>query len=152
MITMIRLPALVIFLAALAACAERESPTPPTPPAPEAIAPVDTPAAAEQSVTSTAPVVAPPKPVGDTWLGEWRGPEGTALRLSATGDAYRIAITNLDGERTFHGTAGVNEISFERDGVVEIIRAGNGIDTGMKWLVDKHDCLIVRSGEGYCRD
>ena len=28
----------------------------------------------------------------------------------------------------------------------------NGVETGMKWLSDKSNCLTVRSGESYCRN
>ncbi len=31
-----------------------------------------------------------------------------------------------------------------------MLRAGDGEATGLKWLADK-DCLIVATGEGYCR-
>ena len=34
----------------------------------------------------------------------------------------------------------------------ETITATDGEATGMKWLLDKQNCLTVRSGEGYCRD
>jgi hypothetical protein len=34
----------------------------------------------------------------------------------------------------------------------ESIHAGNGEDTGMKWLLDKKNCLIIKYGEGFCRD
>ena len=43
-------------------------------------------------------------------------------------------------------------IAFERGGIKETIRAGSGADTGMKWLSEKKDCLVVKPGEGYCRD
>jgi hypothetical protein len=138
MLTMLRLLPFAVALAALVSCAERE--------------PSVAPPVATQPVAPASPVATPPTAVGDGWLGKWRGPEGTALLLSGSGGVYDIAITNLDGERTFRGTAHDNEIRFERDGVAEVIHAGNGADTGMKWLADKRDCLIVRSGEGYCRD
>ena len=34
----------------------------------------------------------------------------------------------------------------------ETIIATSGKGTGMKWLADKHDCLVIKPGEGYCRD
>ena len=39
-----------------------------------------------------------------------------------------------------------------RDGVRESLRPGSGVETGMKWLQDKSDCLVVKPGEGYCRE
>ena len=88
----------------------------------------------------------------DKWLGQWNGPEGTFLRLTGGQGKYEITIQNLDGPRSFKGSAVGDQIQFERDGVKEFIRATNGAETGMKWLSDKSDCLTVRSGEGYCRD
>jgi hypothetical protein len=64
----------------------------------------------------TQPPVTTAPPRVDAWLGDWKGVEGTFLRL----------------ERTRTGTDG--------DG------------TGMKWLADREDCLVVTAGsEGFCR-
>ena len=54
--------------------------------------------------------------------------------------------------RTFQGNAAGEQIEFVRDGVKESLRATNGAETGMKWLIEKSDCLTVRAGEGYCAD
>lgn len=86
------------------------------------------------------------------WLGRWNGPEGTYLEIIGTPADYRLTIANLDGPRRFVGRAQDGQIVFVRDGVVESIRATDGEATGMKWLLDKRNCLTVRSGEGYCRD
>nr|WP_313404890.1 hypothetical protein [Pseudomonas sp.] len=88
----------------------------------------------------------------EQWLGRWNGPEGTYLEISGTPADYRLTIANLDGPRRFVGRAQGAQIVFVRDGVVERIRATDGEATGMKWLLDKQNCLTVRSGEGYCRD
>jgi hypothetical protein len=45
-----------------------------------------------------------------------------------------------------------DRIEFERDGKRESVRAGSGKETGMKWLLEKKDCLIIKTGEGFCRD
>jgi len=100
---------------------------------------------AESDSTSSASVT-------DRWLGQWKGPEGTFLRLTGGTGKYEITIQNLDGPRKFPGSAVDGQIQFERDGVKESIRATNGAETGMKWLSDKSNCLTVRPGEGYCRD
>jgi hypothetical protein len=88
----------------------------------------------------------------DAWLGRWNGPEGTFLLLERGDGGYDVTIQNLDGPRVFRGTAVGKRLQFERDGVMESIRATKGTATGMKWLSDKSDCLTIRSGEGYCRD
>ena len=90
--------------------------------------------------------------VTEQWLGRWNGPEGTYLDISGTPTDYRLTIANLDGPRRFVGRAQGAKIVFVRDGVVESISATDGEATGMKWLLDKQNCLTVRSGEGYCRD
>jgi hypothetical protein len=90
--------------------------------------------------------------IADGWVGSWQGPEGTSLSIAKQEVGYELVITNLDGPRSFHGIAADELIEFERDGRTETLRAGDGAATGMKWLADKRDCLVVRTGEGYCRD
>ncbi|MGV3591760.1 MAG: hypothetical protein ACO1PZ_08715 [Gammaproteobacteria bacterium] len=88
----------------------------------------------------------------DAWLGDWHGPEGTLLTIAGGRGAYRITVRDLDGPRSFDGGAVADGITFERDGTPETIRATNGPGTGMKWLADKRNCLVIRPGEGFCRD
>lgn len=88
----------------------------------------------------------------DKWLGKWNGPEGTFLQLAGGSGKYAVTIQNLDGPRTFPGKAVNTGIEFELDGKREVIRATNGVETGMKWFADKSNCLTVRKGEGFCKD
>ena len=39
-----------------------------------------------------------------------------------------------------------------RNGVAETAVPGNGDAAGLKYLAGKQDCLVVKPGEGYCRD
>jgi pimeloyl-ACP methyl ester carboxylesterase len=96
---------------------------------------------------------AAPAPVAwfDDWLGRWTGPEGTYLDLTRRGAGYAVTIQSLDGSATYEGRAVQDHIEFRRAGRTESIRATNGADTGMKWLLDKARCLTIRKGEGYCR-
>jgi hypothetical protein len=94
----------------------------------------------------------PPATATDQWLGQWKGPEGTLLKLAGGRGAYEVTIRNLDGPRTFAGRAESGGISFQRDGKRETLRATNGAGTGMKWLAAKKDCLALKAGEGWCRD
>ena len=87
----------------------------------------------------------------DRWLGRWAGPEGTLLLLEGGHGAYDVTIQNLDGPRRFRGIGVGERIEFDRDGVKESLRATDGAGTGMKWLVDKSNCLTIRLGEGFCR-
>lgn len=88
----------------------------------------------------------------DKWLGQWNGPEGTFLKLSGSNGKYEIIIQNLDGPQHYLGIGGQNEITFERNGAKEKIHATTGSETGMKWLSEKHNCLTIKPGEGFCRD
>ena len=88
----------------------------------------------------------------DKWLGKWAGPEGTFLLLAGGCGKYEVTIQNLDGPQTFKGLAVGDQIRFERNGVKEHLRATSGVETGMKWLSEKANCLSVRVGEAYCRD
>jgi len=90
--------------------------------------------------------------VPDQWLGKWVGPEGTFLVLSKSGDGYTIQIQSLDGPNTYKGKANGASIEFVRDGKTESIRAGSGKDTGMKWLLEKKNCLVIKTGEGFCQN
>lgn len=93
-----------------------------------------------------------PTVVTEKWLGKWNGPEGTFLNVEQEQGGYSVIIQNLDGPTSFHGQAVTEGISFDRDGATEVIHTGNGQQTGMKWLADKTNCLIVKAGEGFCRD
>ena len=86
------------------------------------------------------------------WQGRWLGPEGTWLEIARSGDDYTVTIMNLDAARRFAAVAGADGLAFERDGVRETLRATDGDGTGMKWLAGNTTCLVVRSGEGFCRD
>jgi hypothetical protein len=90
--------------------------------------------------------------VTDQWLGKWIGPEGTYLVLSKNLDKYMVEIHSLDGPASYDGISAGDRIEFQRNGRTESIRAGMGHETGMKWLLDKNNCLIIRAGEGFCRD
>jgi hypothetical protein len=107
--------------------------------------------AQNQPPTPSPALSAAPRKI-DEWIGPWNGPEGTYLEISKSGDQYEIRIKDLNKVQTYRGTATSDGISFERNGKAETIRSGNGEQAGMKWLLDKKNCLVIRYGEGYCRD
>jgi hypothetical protein len=88
----------------------------------------------------------------DKLVGQWNGPEGSYLLLAGVSGKYAITIRNLDGSRTFQGRGGNIAIHFSRDGKDQAIRATDGAGTGMKWLAEKKNCIVIVPGEGYCRD
>lgn len=85
-------------------------------------------------------------------LGRWNGPEGSFLLLEGEGGKYLVTVQNLDGPRTFDGKGAGGSIEFMRDGKLATIRPTNGAGTGMKWLAERKDCIVIEPGEGYCRD
>ncbi len=85
------------------------------------------------------------------WLGKWLGPEGTFLELSKDGRKFVVKINSLDGPAIYKGTGMGDHIEFQRNGKTESIRAGNGQDTGMKWLLNEKNCIFIKKGEGFCR-
>ncbi|PZP57264.1 MAG: hypothetical protein DI586_00875 [Micavibrio aeruginosavorus] len=92
-------------------------------------------------------------PSYENWMGEWTGPEGTSLIITNLGqEEYQIVIKDLDGSKYFRGHATDRGIVFTRRGKDELIRHGSGTDTGMKWLLDKKNCLMIKVGEGFCRN
>lgn len=97
--------------------------------------------------------------VTDQWLGKWAGVEGLNLTVSkdeAAGAGHYVLQMQygLDANQrgAFKGQATAAGIAFTRNNAAQLLRAGDGQATGLKWLADKNNCLIVRTGEGYCRD
>jgi hypothetical protein len=133
---------LILALSAVVLSSCRETPQSEPMPSPAPIPPTS---------EATAPLTSAPS-IPDAWLGKWIGPEGTFLVLSQKGEGYEILIQSLDGPNTYAGVAVGGHLEFQRDGKTESIRAGSGQETGMKWLLEKKDCLVIRSGEGFCRD
>ena len=104
-------------------------------------------------VTACKPDMAPTQ----SWMGRWTGPEGTYLMLSRDtkkpDSRYVLSIQSLDYlESYFARPKGDGSyLEFKRKGKDETIVLGNGEATGMKWLLDKKECLIIKEGEGFCR-
>lgn len=78
--------------------------------------------------------------------------EGTYLDIAGGPEHFQLTIANLDGPVDYSGVAENDHIRFDFHGETATIRATNGAGTGMKWLLDKEDCLKVVPGDGYCRD
>lgn len=102
---------------------------------------------------------APHYQMTDQWVGRWTSVEGLFLEISKNESAgpghYLLHMRyGLDADQigTFEGQATAEGIRFNREGSPQLLHAGDGEATGMKWLLEKEDCLIVKTGEGYCRD
>lgn len=95
----------------------------------------------------------------DKWVGKWIGVEGLHLTVSKDDSIgrghYLLTMQyglDADASGTFKGEAGEDGIIFNRPDGPQVLRAGDGAATGLKWLADKKDCLVVNTGEGYCRE
>jgi hypothetical protein len=87
-----------------------------------------------------------------SWLGKWTGPEGTAMTITQAGKNYKVKLQSLDGPATYPATYSQNALHFTRNDIEETIRPTDGKGTGMKWLMDKKNCLVIQQSEGFCRN
>jgi hypothetical protein len=123
-----------------------------------AVAAACTPAADERAASQPAAqataAAAPAIPSYDQWVGTWTGPEGLFVTIAGEGKGrYTLTMqSDLDTRATYAGTATREGIAFERGGEPKLLKKASGEDTGLKWLADKRDCLMVDEGEGFCRD
>ena len=151
---------LVAGVALFAACQPDVNKQPATPSSSPAASPSGLPAASP----STSPSGSPANKL-ESWVGKWQGVEGTYLTITkkteaedktkpaATGDEkFTIVIANLDKPSTYEGIAKGDHIEFVRNGKTETIKAATGAETGMKYLENEKNCLVVTKGsEGFCR-
>ncbi|MDQ0742506.1 lipoprotein [Pseudomonas sp. W4I3] len=117
--------------------------------------PKETPKPAPASVQAT---LVPQTPPTDNWVGKWIGVEGLNMSIAKDDSVgrghYLLTMQyglDADASGTFKGQATDDGIAFTRPDGPQVLRAGDGAATGLKWLADKKDCLIVAAGEGYCR-
>lgn len=115
----------------------------------------EAPKPAPPSVQAT---LVPQTPPTDQWVGKWIGVEGLNLTIAKDDSIgrghYLLTMQyglDADDAGTFKGEAAEDGIAFIRPDGPQLLRAGDGAATGLKWLADKKDCLIVTTGEGYCR-
>ncbi|KTT73548.1 hypothetical protein [Sphingomonas endophytica] len=120
--------------------------------------PAPSPSATPSARVDDAPVVRPnPADAAATeerYLGRWIGVEGMFLNVTRRqgGGVAMEMQWDLDHRGTFDGSVTAEGLRFVRNGVAETAVPGAGDATGLKWLAGKKDCLIVKPGEGYCRE
>ena len=114
--------------------------------------------AAKPAPASVQATLVPATPPTDQWVGKWIGVEGLNLTIAKDDSIgrghYLLTMQyglDADDSGTFKGEAAEDGIAFTRPDGPQLLRAGDGEATGLKWLADKKDCLIVATGEGYCR-
>lgn len=131
-----------LLAAPLAGCDTADAPEP----APEA-----------QQAAASAALPAPDGAVDHrfaSWKGRWTGVEGMYVVITPTASGtYDLEMqSDLDTKGTYVGKDSEHGIKFSRgDEQLSLYRTA-GSETGLKYLADKRDCLMVKSGEGYCRD
>ncbi len=133
----------------LGACTNTPEVKPPASPSPAASA---SPATSPAASPSGSPAATADKGKADALVGRWPGAAGTYLNITRKGDKYSIEIANLDGPKTFEGTAKGDMIEFTRNGKTETIKAASGAETGMKGFEKETNCVVVTKGsEGFCK-
>ena len=134
----------------LAGCEKAEAPAPaPTDTATTEV-PVET--APVEDAEATDPATAPHRFA--SWAGKWTGVEGMYATITpAEPGKYKLEMqSDLDTKGTYDGQDSEHGIKFKRGSEELSLRRGNGDETGLKYLAGKKECLIVKDGEGYCRD
>ena len=93
-------------------------------------------------------------PSHSEWVGKWTGPEGLYVQITSTGaGAYNLEMqSDLDTRGTYPGQDAEGGIQFARGGKYLLLRAATGDETGLKYLAGEKSCLMVETGEGYCKE
>ena len=122
----------------------------------------EAPAPAETTTTETVPVETTPAETTDataphrfaSWAGKWTGVEGMYATITlAEPGKYKLEMqSDLDTSGTYDGEDSEHGIKFTRGGEELSLRRAGGDETGLKYLAGKKECLVVKPGEGYCRD
>ena len=127
----------------------------------EAPAPTDTPTTTEEVPVETVPAegadATDPATASHrfaSWAGKWTGVEGMYATITPTEPGkYKLEMqSDLDTKGTYDGEDSEHGIKFKRGTEELSLHRGNGDETGLKYLAGKKECLIVKDGEGYCRD
>ncbi len=137
-------------LVLLTGCEKAEAPAPTDTQTTTEEVPVETVPA--EGAEATDPATAPHR-FAD-WAGKWTGVEGMYATITPTEPGkYKLEMqSDLDTKGTYDGEDSEHGIKFKRGSEELSLRRGSGDETGLKYLAGKKECLIVKEGEGYCRD
>lgn len=91
------------------------------------------------------------------WAGLWIGVEGLFVFITVTEPgAYELEMMGETGEEgdniRLPGRDAEGGITFERNGDTLLLHAATGEETGLKWLAEMKNCLMVQESEGFCRE
>ena len=122
----------------------------------------EAPAPADSTTTETVPVETVPAAEADaaaphrfaSWAGKWTGVEGMYVTITpAEPGKYKLEMqSDLDTKGTYDGADREHGIQFTRGGEDLTLHRVSGDETELKYLAGKTECLMVKPGEGYCRD
>ncbi|MGQ3137550.1 MAG: hypothetical protein ACT6Q5_03195 [Sphingopyxis solisilvae] len=137
-------------LVLLAGCEKAEAPAPAPTDATTTEVPVET--MPPEGAEATDPATAPHRFA--SWAGKWTGVEGMYATITpAAPGKYKLEMqSDLDTKGTYDGEDSEHGIKVKRGAEELSLHRGSGDETGLKYLAGKKECLIVKSGEGYCRD
>ncbi|MGQ2977248.1 MAG: hypothetical protein ACT6QT_16250 [Sphingopyxis sp.] len=137
-------------LVLLAGCEKAEAPAPAPTDATTTEVPVET--MPPEGAEATDPATAPHRFA--SWAGKWTGVEGMYATITpAAPGKYTLEMqSDLDTKGTYDGEDSEHGIKFKRGAEELSLHRGSGDETGLKYLAGKKECLIVKTGEGYCRD
>lgn len=140
-------------LVLLSACEKAEAPAP---------APTETTEVVDESMPAADDAAAPEADSATaphrfaSWAGKWIGVEGMYVTITpGEPGKYKLEMqagTDDTTKGTYDGNDSEHGIKFKRGSEELSLRRGNGDETGLKYLAGKKECLIVKDGEGYCRD
>jgi hypothetical protein len=134
----------------LAGCEKAEAPAPADTASTTEEVPVETVPA--EGAETTDPATAPHRFA--SWAGKWTGVEGMYVTITpGEPGKYKLDMqSDLDTKGTYDGEDSEHGIKFKRGAEELSLHRGSGDETGLKYLAGKKECLIVKAGEGYCRD
>ncbi|MBA3941176.1 MAG: hypothetical protein C0520_08200 [Sphingopyxis sp.] len=137
-------------LVLLTGCEKAEAPAPSETATTTEEVPVET--APAEGADAADPATAPHRFA--SWAGKWTGVEGMYATITpAEPGKYKLDMqSDLDTKGTYDGEDSEHGIKFRRGNQQLSLRRGSGDETGLKYLAGKKECLIVKDGEGYCRD
>ncbi len=106
------------------------------------------------SINETSPPPADAAHRFASWAGKWTGVEGMYLVIRPTVDQrYSLDMQyDLDNKVTVEGRDSEHGLQFTRNGEKLSLTRAAGKDIGLKYLDGKTQCLMVKPGEGYCRN
>jgi hypothetical protein len=94
----------------------------------------------------------------DHFLGRWMGVEGNFIDIIPSKNRYKVMVVNYNNPEDngrfteYAGTVLGDELQITIGKSKKLISFTDGPGSGMKYLVDKNNCIKIQDDDGYCRD